>query len=139
MNVLLPVLIAVLQTQGLDGYVVPGIETGEVRMNVHVWGQVISPGTYLLPIDADVVAAVSAAGGPSDRADLDDVRIVTPLGEFEYDLDAFLRGYGAVSPALSPGATVFVPVSHSDWWKEALDIAYKIIVTVNLVWVMAER
>jgi hypothetical protein len=35
--------------------------------------------------------------------------------------------------------TVYVPVARSEWWKEALDIGYKIIIAVNLVWIMLER
>ncbi len=132
-------LVSVLEAQGLDGYIVPGVETGNLQMNVHVWGEVISPGTYMLPIDADVVEALSEAGGPSDKAKLDGIRIITSWGEVDYDLAAYLRGEGLPAPALTPGTTVFVPVSRSDWWKEALDIVYKIIVTVNLVWLMAER
>jgi hypothetical protein len=61
------------------------------------------------------------------------------MGETEYDLEAYLRGEGAVSPALSPGATVYIPRSSSDWWLGALDVVYKIVVTVNLVWLMADR
>jgi len=138
-NAVTPLMLSALLSQGMGGYVVPGVETGEVQMNVHVWGEVLDPGTYLLPFDADLVEAVSAAGGPTAKADLDAVRIVTSLGEVEYDLAGFLRGEGHPAPALTPGTTVYVPVSTSDWWKEALDIAYKIIVTVNLVWLMADR
>lgn len=139
MNGLLLLFAATLQTPGQEGFVVPGVETGGVVMSVHVWGEVQSPGTYLLPFDADVVAALSAAGGPSETANLGDVRIITPMGECDYDLDAFLRGEGGVSPALSPGATVYVSRSRSEWWIGALDVVYKVIVTVNLVWLMADR
>ncbi|HRY60619.1 MAG TPA: SLBB domain-containing protein, partial [Candidatus Fermentibacter sp.] len=92
MNAVTPLMLSALLSQGMGGYVVPGVETGEVQMNVHVWGEVLDPGTYLLPFDADLVEAVSAAGGPTAKADLDAVRIVTSLGEVEYDLAGFLRG-----------------------------------------------
>jgi len=142
---LLPVaLIAALAASGasgsgMEGYFVPGIETGEVLMNVHVWGQVSSPGTHQVPAGCDLVAAISAAGGPGPHADLSRVRMVFDDSEYEYDLDDFLSGDGEPVPMLTPGMTVYVPVARSEWWKEALDIGYKIIIAVNLVWIMLER
>lgn len=126
--------------EGLDGYVVTGVETGEVLMSVHVWGEVRAPGTVLIPVGSDLVAALSAAGGPTGNADLGGVRLVYDSGpETEYDLDDYLDGEGAPVPVLTPGATVYVPQSSTAWWKDTIDFAYKVIVAVNLVWILAER
>jgi hypothetical protein len=132
-------ILALVLLAGPGDYTVPGIETGDVMMTVQVWGMVNSPGSLLVPWDADLVEVISAAGGPSQGADLGAVRIVTGPDESEYDLAGYLEGDGGLPPPMSPGTTVYVPEDRSDWWKEALDIFYKIIVTVNLVWVMAER
>ncbi|MBN1435076.1 SLBB domain-containing protein [Candidatus Fermentibacterales bacterium] len=128
---------------GLQGYQFPGQSGEEIMISVHVWGEVRTPGTHLLPIGSDLIAAISEAGGPTADADLDDVRLFQGVGDppvrIEYDLESFLEGRGPVPPMLSPGATVFVSRSTSDWWKEALDVAYKLLVTANLVWIMLER
>lgn len=125
---------------GLDGYVVPGVETGEVLMTVHVWGEVRSPGTVQIPVGSDLVAALSAAGGPTGSADLGGVRVVYDSGpDTEYDLDDYLDGEGAPVPVLTQGATVYVPQSSTAWWKDTIDFAYKIIVAVNLVWILAKQ
>ncbi len=132
-------LAGICTASGLEGYVVPGLETGEVLMSVHVWGCVNVPGTQLLPAGSDLVAALSAAGGPSADADLTEVRMVFDSTESIYDLESFLMGEGPPVPSLVPGVTVYVPRSTSDWWKEALDVAYKLLVTANLVWIMLDR
>jgi hypothetical protein len=124
---------------GGEGYVIPGVETGEVLMNVHVWGEVVRPGTYQVPFDADLVAAISEAGGPGGEADLGGVRLVYEGIEIEYDLDDFLEGAGEPVPALRPGATIYIPRRSFEWWKEAIDIGYKVLVAVNLIWLMTER
>ena len=124
---------------GREGYVVPGVETGEVLMNIHVWGEVINPGTHLIPFDADLVSAISEAGGPRSEADLGGIRIVYEGVEIENDLGRFLEGTGEPVPALRPGATIYVPRRAFEWWKEAIDIGYKVLVAVNLIWLMSTR
>ncbi|MBN2587220.1 MAG: hypothetical protein JXA64_11510 [Candidatus Fermentibacteraceae bacterium] len=131
--------LAVASASGLERYTVPGVETDEVLMSIHVWGEVRSPGTYLVPVEADLVAGLSAAGGPSSVAKLSDVRIVYDDGELRYDLDRFLDAEGDPVPGLRPGATIFVPRRGFEWWKEVIDFSYKIIVAVNLIWIMSER
>ncbi len=124
---------------GRESYVVPGVETGEVLMNIHVWGEVVSPGTYLVPYDADLISGLSEAGGPKTEADLGEIRIVYEGFEIQYDLGDFLEGAGEPVPALGPGATIYVPRREFEWWKEVIDIGYKVLVAVNLIWIMTER
>jgi len=127
------------QASGLERYTVPGVETNEVLMSIHVWGEVRNPGTYLVPVEADLIAGLSAAGGPTSIARLSDVKILYDDTEIEYDLDDFLNARGEPVPELTPGATVHVPTRRFEWWKEAIDFSYKIIVAVNLIWIMSER
>ncbi|MFO8183345.1 MAG: SLBB domain-containing protein [Candidatus Aegiribacteria sp.] len=136
-----PLLAVVLSVaaSGLERYTVPGVETDEVLMSVHVWGEVRSPGTYLVPVESDLVAGISAAGGPTSVARLSDVRIVYGDREVKYDLEDFLEGRGEQVPRLQPGATIYLNTRGFEWWKEAIDFSYKIIVAVNLIWIMSER
>ncbi|MBD3369464.1 hypothetical protein GF402_03780 [Candidatus Fermentibacteria bacterium] len=135
----LPLLAAVALTSGLEEYYVPGVESEGVQMSVHVWGEVRNPGTHRVPVNSDLVVALSAAGGPLSSADLDEVRIVYDSLEIEYDLEAFLQAEGSAVPVLKAGATVYVPRGSYEWWKDAVDFGYKILVAANLIWIMTER
>ncbi len=59
------------QTGGYFDYSDP--ET--VNIKVSIWGNCKFPGRYLLPINTTVSDFISFAGGPTDAADLDDLRI----------------------------------------------------------------
>jgi hypothetical protein len=138
-----PVLLLVLAlsvfASGLESYYVPGVETGEVLISVHIWGEVRTPGTFQIPVGSDLVVALSAAGGPVSTADLDKVKVVEGDTEVEYSLSEFLEAEGEPLPVLGPGATVYVPERGFEGWKEVIDFGYKILVAVNLVWLMTER
>lgn len=138
-SVLILAAVAAVTASGLERYTVPGVETDQVLMSIHVWGEVRSPGTYLVPAGADLITGISAAGGPTAAAKLNDVRIVYDDTDIEYDLDRFLDARGDPVPVLRPGATIHIPTRGFEWWKEAIDFSYKIIVAVNLVWIMIER
>jgi hypothetical protein len=137
--VLVITAVFVLYASGLEGYTVPGVETDEVLMSIHVWGEVRSPGTYLVPVEADLIVGISAAGGPTAQAKLSDVKIIYEDSEIRYNLDHFLDAEGGPIPDLDPGATIHIPTNDFEWWKTAIDFSYKIIVAVNLIWIMTER
>lgn len=136
---LLLLIVPAVSSSGMESYYVPGVETGEVLISVHIWGEVRTPGTYQIPVGSDLVVALSAAGGPVRTADLDNVRVVEGDTEVEYDLADFLEAEGEPLPVLGPGATVYVPERGFEGWKEVIDFGYKILVAVNLVWLMTER
>jgi len=121
-----------------NGYLVPGVDAGQVTMTVNVWGEVLNPGAHRIPWNGDLIAALSAAGGPTPRADLRGVRIVYRDFQSEYDLRAYLEGRSGTVPAMEPDATVFVGRSNYEWWKDIIDFAYKLIVAVNLILVVTQ-
>ena len=137
--VLLITTVFLLNASGLEGYTVPGVEIDEVLMSIHVWGEVRIPGTYLVPIDADLIAGISSAGGPTSKAKLSDVRIIYEDSEIVYNLDRFLEADGNPVPDLLAGATIYIPTNNFTWWKAAIDFSYKIIIAVNLIWLMSLR
>ncbi len=137
--VLVITVVFVLYASGFEGYTVPGVENNEILMSIHVWGEVRNPGTHLVPISADLIVGISAAGGPTSKAKLSDVRIVYEDSDIRYDLSRFLDAEGNPVPDLLPGATIHIPIRSSEWWKAAIDLAYKAIIAVNLIWIMTER
>jgi hypothetical protein len=133
---LLLAIAAALSASGMEGYTVPGLENQEVLMSIHVWGEVALPGTHLVPVPSDLIAGISAAGGPTQTASLSDVRIVFDDTEIIYDLDRFLQGDGDPVPELQPGATIYLRPRSYEWWKDTVDFAYKIVVTANILWIL---
>jgi len=48
---------------------------GELTMQVNLWGDVLKPGRYEVPITTDLVQLISLAGGPTRDANLSEVQI----------------------------------------------------------------
>lgn len=130
-----PFLVATLFAAG--DYSVPGIDSDEILMPVNVWGEVRSPGLYMIPWDSDLRDALSAAGGPSSTADLSEVRIIFTDIEIDYNLDDYLSGEGAELPVLEANATIYIKESGYEWWKDVVEFSYKIIIMANAVIVMS--
>ncbi len=130
-----PFLVASLFASG--DYSVPGIDSDEILMPVNVWGEVRSPGVYMISWDSDLRDALSAAGGPTSTADLSEIRIILTDLEIKYNLSDYLSGEGAALPALESNATVYVAESSYEWWKDIVEFSYKIIIMANAVIVMS--
>jgi protein involved in polysaccharide export with SLBB domain len=81
----------------------------------YVWGQVGSPGTYSLGPNPDVLELLSAAGGPTEWADVRRIVLVEAVTgkQTKINLKKML-GTGQVIP-LSPGDIVLVP--NSFWYS----------------------
>ncbi len=86
-------------------------------MTVKIWGEVTKPGLYDVPIGTDLIELISAAGGPTTRANLSKIKVihVTPeSGEnsvLTVDVKQFLRtGDSEIIPEVKPTDTIIVPV-----------------------------
>jgi protein involved in polysaccharide export with SLBB domain len=85
---------------------------------VNVYGAVQTPGVYRLTGRQDLASAVLLAGGPTDRADLDSVKIVRPndggYTTIKVDLKRHLdTGDPASNPPLRAGDTINVPEQNA--------------------------
>jgi polysaccharide export outer membrane protein len=98
-----------------DTIIVPGAEetyTGVAGVNVT--GEVIRPGNYRLTGRSDLMGAILMAGGPSERANLGEVRLVRPDNDgraetYKVNVKRFLEdGEMDANPKLRPGDTVAV-------------------------------
>lgn len=100
------------------------LEIPQGRREIVVLGQVRTPGSYILPPDSKVLDAIAKAGGTTEKADTEKIRVysrgdldaqqVLALGRdrllFEGELDT--------NPALGEGDIIFVPESKRlDWGK----------------------
>ena len=63
------------QSQADPRYIIDP-ETGKLSMSIRIWGEVKVPGVKLVPSDADLISILSYVGGPTDKAKLDNIRIL---------------------------------------------------------------
>lgn len=96
-----------------DTVLVPGQEeTYTGAMGVNVLGAVLKPGVYRLQSRQDLMSALLAAGGPSERGNLSDVRLIRPEADgiaqtLKLDLKKFIeKGDQSQNPKILAGDTV---------------------------------
>lgn len=51
-------------------------ETGELQLKVSIWGEIGSPGLYAISEDVDLATLISLAGGPTENANLSNIKIM---------------------------------------------------------------
>ena len=121
----------------IEDYSLPGINSDEVLMPVNVWGEVRNPGVHMVPWDADLRDALSAAGGPTSSANLSKIKIILTGINMEYNLSDYLSGDGLPLPGMESDATIYVEASSYEWWKDVVDFSYKILVMANVILLMS--
>ncbi len=106
-----------------------------LNIKVSVWGFVKYPGKYVIPMESNVYDLLSYAGGPSEDAHLDDLRIFRTLEDssremvrFNYnDLlwDENLKEFKN-APGLDAGDILLVPGSQRLYFKDYLQIGLSV-------------
>ena len=99
----------------------------------YVWGQVRAPGAYSLGANPDLVELLSAAGGPTQFADVRHIVVVRAVNQQRMKIDLKkMLGAGKVVP-LSPGDVVMVP--NSPWYtiRDGLSITATLVSFATLV------
>jgi len=106
-----------------------------LNIKVSVWGFVKYPGKYVIPIESNVYDLLSYAGGPTEDAHLDDLRLfrtgedsVSSMTKFNYnDLlwDENLKGFKN-SPGLEAGDILLVPGAQRLYFKDYLQIGLSV-------------
>jgi hypothetical protein len=99
----------------------------------YVWGQVRGPGAYDLGVSPDLLELLSAAGGPTQYADVSHVVLIraTTQQRVTINLKTMLLSGQIVS--LSPGDMVMVP--NSAWYsvREYLSVTTTVVSFATLV------
>jgi len=94
--------------------------SGNILMNVNVWGNVMHPGQVAIPAGADISTLISLAGGPSEDANVKKIRVNRSRpdenGAMSYlvNLDSYVKA-GDRTPllVLQPNDTVIIPKDKS--------------------------
>lgn len=117
-----------------------------VNIKVAIWGNVRNPGRYVIPVYTTMVDLISLAGGPTEAADLDDLRLYRSPQSGEQQLLTFryddLLGSGQLIknrnvPKLEPSDVLLVPgappMYFRDWFSLTLSVISMILSVVVLV------
>ncbi len=98
----------------------------------YVWGQVRAPGAYVFVASPDILELLSAAGGPTQNADLKRVVLIRAVTQtrMRINLEAMLNKGQVVR--LSPGDVVIVPSSAWYSFRDGLAVASTLVSLVTL-------
>ncbi len=106
-----------------------------LNIKVSVWGFVKYPGKYVIPIESNIYDLLSYAGGPTEDAHLDDLRIfktdgdsVKSMSKFNYnDLlwNENLKEFKN-APGLEAGDILLVPGSQRLYFKDYLQLGLSV-------------
>lgn len=111
-----------------------------INIKVSVWGFVKFPGRYTIPINSTVSDLLSYAGGPTDAAHMEDLRLYKvdadsnqTMIKFDYnDLlwEENLKVSRVKVPALQAGDILVVPGSPRLYFKDWFSITLSVISTL---------
>jgi hypothetical protein len=98
----------------------------------YVWGQVRTPGAYSFIASPDILELLSAAGGPTENANLKRVILIRAVSQTRtrINLEAMLNKGQVVR--LSPGDVVIVPSSAWSSFRDGLAVATTVVSLVTL-------
>ncbi len=134
------------ETQRTTDYVLGKEE--QLEMDVHIWGEVKSPGEYRVAYNTNLLELISKAGGPTQFANLKKVRLARVLTEtggaeteeeriLVYDMAKYLNDKDQWDqvPVLQPGDVVVVLQNRWFQWRELVKVAHEVAVIASVyVW-----
>jgi hypothetical protein len=149
---LLPLALLVLGSSFMLAQDAPSFTKEEFYMDagqrllieVHVWGEVNSPGMYRVPDGSTVLDLMSRAGGPTQYAALSRVRLSSNDGakrlNQKINIDRYLNSTKQVDiPVLKPGDTVMIPRNARFFWKDAIGFVADLAVIANVYYLISRN
>lgn len=108
-----------------------------VNIKVSVWGFVRFPGRYLIPSYSNLKDLLSYAGGPSDDAHLNDLRLYRVMADssqliIKYDYDELLWGEGKLlakdkQAKLTVGDILLVPGEPRLYFRDYFSLTLSVV------------
>lgn len=90
-----------------------GGDAGDQANSIKVFGEVINPGRFSFNEDQDIVDYLMRAGGVTRYAGVETIRVINQNEPINFNLKDYLdSGDKSRLPAVSEGATIFVPVEE---------------------------
>jgi hypothetical protein len=115
----------------------------QLKIKTYIWGQVQKPGLYIVPDNTDLLTLISSAGGPTENANLNKVRIIRSIENAEekiiwIDLQQYIdSGDYELIPMLEPGDTVILAGSayyaftKAVAWISQIAVILSVYISVN--------
>lgn len=133
--------------RGAQYYIIPPAAQGtktELMMKVNVWGQVLKPGQYFVPDDTDLISLISYAGGPTENAKINSVRIIRSNNSEKKVLSVDIKKYTETAdpsliPVLMPGDTIIVSGSVFFLFSRFAGFVSQLAVVVNFMYLIVIR
>ena len=129
------------QQRGLSGFFDFSDPSG-INIKVQVWGYVRFPGYYIIPARSGINELISIAGGPDEKALLDEIRIIRTLPDsstimYKYNYDDLLWGENLSAPIKFPriyaGDMLIIPGEERYTSRDDLTLIFYITSTIALV------
>lgn len=104
--------------------------------SIYVMGEVVAPGRYMFNKSLHFLDIISAAEGPNDNADLQNIRITHRSGASarvtKLDLSRYFEtGDEDLLPRVQTGDVIFFPAKTKHWLKEAKEDTIRVLGAIN--------
>ncbi len=104
--------------------------------SIYVFGQVGAPGRYMFTNKMNFLDILAAADGPTDKADIRNIRISHRNGEHarvsKLNLALYFEtGDEHLLPKIKPGDTIYLPERNRDWLDKPKEMTVRILGAVN--------
>jgi protein involved in polysaccharide export with SLBB domain len=104
--------------------------------SIYVFGQVGAPGRYMITKEMSFLDILSAADGPTDNADIHNIRVNhrndTEVRVSKLDLGLYFEtGDDALLPEIKAGDTIFLPEKDRLWLSESKETTIRILGAIN--------
>ncbi|WP_411991136.1 SLBB domain-containing protein [Agarivorans sp. DSG3-1] len=104
--------------------------------SIYVFGQVVAPGRYRFDPSMHFLDILAAADGPSEKADISNVRISHRNGKHsqvsKLDLAMYFEtGDESLLPNVVPGDSIYIPEKDRNWLSEKKERTVRVLGSVN--------
>jgi polysaccharide export outer membrane protein len=114
----------------------------ELLIPVNIWGFVQKPGQYMVPDNTDLIALLSFAGGPTENAKLNHIRIIRndpKIGNVVYHIDVkrFIETADErLIPNLRPGDTIIVSGTTFHWVNQFFEFISRLAIIAQIYYLI---
>jgi len=111
--------------------------TGEVNyINCYIWGAVRTPGAYKVRSGANLMEAISHAGGPTEYADISRIKLIragSRRSVMKINLKRYLKKGKKSLPIVEEGDVIIVPTNRYYALRELMPYFTFISVILNVI------
>ena len=105
---------------------ISGDYPGAVMVRINLWGGIQKPGIHYVPAKTDLITLLSYAGGPTDKAKMDDVIVKRNIGGkesiIEVDVERVLRNTKNNGPILEANDIVIIPTKSPIFSENSVQV-----------------